>query len=166
MRANDYTERKHCVVTVMVGLVVLLGPPVVVCTADPIAHEGFAYRAGTLLVDLDGGTGWAGSWIEDSGNHRVLARTLNYTDGAGVSLPVFGNALALTRSNRTNSRWPASPLGAAGTSLWFSFISKTDCTGGMKVYDSRKTASTGRSSISGRVPATFSGLWGYEGGTA
>ena len=90
-----------------------------------IAYEDFNYPADSDLSSQAGGTGWAAAWSAGTiGDSNVLG-SLNYTDSFGNQLVTSGNHAHMTGSygnNSTPARNLPSPLGADGTTVWFSFV--------------------------------------------
>jgi hypothetical protein len=72
-------------------------PPATSPTAEGggglLAHESFAYGAGSSVVGANGGSGWSGSWKGDPG--AIDARSLEY-----MGLPEAGGSLTIPESNR------------------------------------------------------------------
>ncbi len=116
-----------------------------------LAYEGFNYPAGEFLVVYDGmptqtqvapihngGTGWAGAWVDDTAapaspatnfSSVTQASSLTYTDGLGNSLTTTGGKLLLSgetgisQPSRTMANRRASnPESGAPVTTWVSFL--------------------------------------------
>lgn len=127
--------RTPCVVSITV-LALLLSART--SSAAPLAYEGFDYPAGADLVGNAGGSGFSGPWAPGGFNASVSD---NY-DVAGGSL-TFGPLV--TGGNRVSSaptnaiagvtRSLAAPLGADGTTSYFSVLLRPEGTLGAGVFN-------------------------------
>lgn len=86
---------------------VILGLTAPFATADLLIYEGFDYGTGSVSGDgsglsvgtdsLNGGTGWGGAWVGQSGDTsygNITEGSLSYSDGS-VSVETEGNRLTL-----------------------------------------------------------------------
>ena len=106
--------------------VLLLVP--VSARGEPIVYEGFSYSPSSPLNGQTGGTGWSGAW---SGSAQFVVGNGSLANPG--SLPVSGNFVmsgADLGSNKDIGRSLAAPLGAPGTTAYFSFLMRPDGTVG------------------------------------
>jgi hypothetical protein len=100
-----------------------------------VAYEGFAYPANSPLVaggvGLNGGTGWAGAWDNDTmtqdGSTMVLAGSLSYTDKLGNVLTTTGGKLrnfvgAESVINQQGRTLATRRAAGTNTVTWFSML--------------------------------------------
>lgn len=90
------------------------------------AYEGFDYTLGAQLSGLNGGTGWNSAWDTNNGSAAsgTILAGLGYTDAHGNTLSTSGGAFA-TDANTffyQATRDTQDSFGAAGTSVWMSFL--------------------------------------------
>src|SRR5262245_21023903 len=98
-----------------------------------IAYEGFNYTAGFNLNGLNGGTGWGNVWSEPNfgtGNPNDLVPETIQAGSLGFStLPTTGNRVVTGGRFSYDIRNLGSPLGAAGTTRYASFLIRRDMVG-------------------------------------
>lgn len=98
-----------------------------------IAYEGFNYAAGSNLHMLNGGTGWGNAWSEPSfgtGNTSDLVpETIQAASLTFSSLATSGNRVVTGGRFSYDIRLLGSPLGAAGTTRYASFLLRRDTAG-------------------------------------
>jgi hypothetical protein len=91
-----------------------------------LAYDGFDYAQGSKLAGLSGGTGWSAPWAYSSGASASgnVVEGLGYTDSNGRQLLTAGGAwttdpgVFFARAERGTT----ATFGAAGSSVWMSFL--------------------------------------------
>jgi hypothetical protein len=108
-------------------------------SADAVAYDGFAYSpAGSDLVTSNGGSGFAGPWAPGGFNASL---TTNYDVAAGslsfLNLATGGNSVTsgATGAIAGISRALASPVGADGTTAYFSVLLRPEGTLGAGAFN-------------------------------
>lgn len=117
--------------TILVGVAALALTTAAPASAELLAYEGFNYSAGSSLVGLEGGVGFAGPWGTSGGSALIQDPTLAYAglvtsggrlftggDGTG-SVSIFRD-LAFSRGDEGTTTW-VSFLGQATTELSANF---------------------------------------------
>jgi hypothetical protein len=101
-----------------------------------ISYEPFNYAPTGGVFGLDGGQGWLAPWTEAAQVYcEVVSPGLDYTDGSGTGLYTQGNAWrgswnawAYPERQPDTNAYPYlltnGVIGAAGTTNWFSFLTK------------------------------------------
>lgn len=91
-----------------------------------LAYDGFDYTLGQRLDGQNGGTGWTSAWTYNGGGEASgsIVGGLSYQDANGRTLLAGGGAWA-TQADvffAQAQRDTAASFGAAGTSVWMSFL--------------------------------------------
>ncbi len=121
------------------------------------AYEPFDYPPGSNLAGANGGTGFSEPWrVTTGGPTTIVTGTasgeivtgLSYTDALGQSLPVSGGAWKSSSTIQTGQaqRGTLADVGAAGTSVWMSFLVQQAPTTGGTNY-AAPTLGTGYASV-------------------
>jgi hypothetical protein len=107
----------------IIASLILIGLPTST-RAEPLVYEGFGYSPSSTLNGQSGGTGWSGAW---SGSTQFVLGSggLGFAGG----LPASGNFVmsgADLGNNKDIGRSLAIPLGAPGSTAYFSFLMRPD----------------------------------------
>ena len=101
--------------------------------------ENFSYVTGAFLDNANGGTGWNGSWNDDTFNSDGAPETIASPGLTYPALNSSGNRLVVDGDASADSRLLAtgSIMGATGTTSWIGFLIRKDAkgNGGMRNPD-------------------------------
>jgi len=88
---------------------------------QPVAYDGFDYPAGSELHGKSGGSGWGGAWqnVRSIEWHKAFVEQPGATYGALVAC---GGKAVVDNTTAHHYRALPSALGAAGDTIWMSFI--------------------------------------------
>lgn len=110
----------------------LLGAGAAMAADGLLAYDSFDYTAGTRLDGQNGGTGWSSAWSYTSGDAAsgTIVDGLGYTDANGHALLTTGGAWATDPGVffAQAQRDTTAGFGAAGTSVWMSFLVRQSAT--------------------------------------
>jgi hypothetical protein len=120
-----YSRKRVCVLQAVFGF---LAGAILHATGATMVYENFAYAVGATVSGQNGGTGFAGAWMEAG----TPAADLDTVQGGSLTfgaLQTSGESVqSLAPSSRTSDyqRDIADIPGTTGTSLWLSFLIRRD----------------------------------------